>query len=65
MTTYVAQQVWLTKLFGFDYEIEYKKGNDNLITNALSRISSKKLSDLTLYSIFTNIMEIIKKSWET
>jgi hypothetical protein len=31
------QQKWVTKLFGYDYEIIYKKGKDNVVVNALSR----------------------------
>jgi hypothetical protein len=31
------QQKWVTKLFGYDYEIIYKKGKDNVVADALSR----------------------------
>jgi hypothetical protein len=31
------QQKWMTKLFGYDYEIIYKKGKDNVVADALSR----------------------------
>jgi hypothetical protein len=61
--THEAQQVWLTKLLGFDYEIEYRKGKDNLAANALSGILSTELSALTLSSISTNIMEEIRQTW--
>jgi hypothetical protein len=30
------QQKWVTKLFGYDYEIIYKKGKDNVLADALS-----------------------------
>jgi hypothetical protein len=30
------QQKWVTKLFGYDYEIIYKKGKDNVVVDALS-----------------------------
>jgi hypothetical protein len=30
------QQKWVTKLFGYDYEIIYKKGKDNVVENTLS-----------------------------
>jgi hypothetical protein len=30
------QNKWLTKMLGYDYEIIYKKGKDNIIANALS-----------------------------
>lgn len=31
------QQMYLTKLMGYDYCIEYCSGNTNLLVNALSR----------------------------
>src|ERR1700677_5165369 len=31
------QQKWVTKLFGYDYEIIYKKSKDNVVAVALSR----------------------------
>jgi hypothetical protein len=30
------QQKWVTKLFGYDYEIIYKKGKENVVVDALS-----------------------------
>ena len=30
------QQKWVTKLFGYDYEIIYKKSKDNVVADALS-----------------------------
>ena len=31
----LEQQKWVTKLFGYDYEIIYKKGKDNVVVDAL------------------------------
>ena len=30
------QQKWVTKMFGYDYEIIYKKGKENVVVDALS-----------------------------
>jgi hypothetical protein len=32
----LEQQKWVTKLFGYDYEIIYNKGKDNVVVDALS-----------------------------
>ena len=31
------QQKWVTKMWGYDFEIIYRKGNQNLVADALSR----------------------------
>jgi hypothetical protein len=31
------QQKWVTKMLGYDYEIIYKKGKENVVVDALSR----------------------------
>ncbi|GJZ40265.1 suppressor of mec-8 and unc-52 protein homolog 1 [Tanacetum coccineum] len=42
---------WLPKLMGFDYEIQFKKGVENVSADALSRIQS----EAQLFSLFSNI----------
>lgn len=32
------QQKWVSKLLGFDYEIQYKRGAENLVVDALSKV---------------------------
>ena len=33
----LEQQKWVTKLFGCDYEIIYKKGKENVVPDAISK----------------------------
>lgn len=48
------QQKWVTKMQGYDFEIVYKKGKDNIVADALSR----KEEDATLCSIL-----LVVPSW--
>ncbi|KAL2235732.1 UNVERIFIED_CONTAM: Retrovirus-related Pol polyprotein from transposon, partial [Sesamum indicum] len=34
----VLQQRWVSKLLGLSYEVQYKKGNENRVADALSRV---------------------------
>nr|GEV76162.1 reverse transcriptase domain-containing protein [Tanacetum cinerariifolium] len=43
-----TQMKWLLKLIGFDYEIQFKKGVENVSTDALSRIQTTWVEDLEL-----------------
>ena len=33
----IAQEKWLVKLMGYNFTIDYKKGKDNVVADALSR----------------------------
>jgi hypothetical protein len=44
----LEQQKWVTKIFGYDYEIIYKKGKDNVVVDALSQ---KYEDDGSLFSL--------------
>jgi hypothetical protein len=37
------QQKWVEKMQGFDFEIIYKKGKDNVVANALSIIEEASI----------------------
>lgn len=58
------QQKWLSKLLGFNFEILYKKGVDNTVADALSRVSSSNMLQLTLSTISSDIWSLLKQSWE-
>jgi len=60
----LAQHLWLVKLLGYDYEIEYRKEKGNMVVDTFSRISSKELYALNVSTISTSIMKEIRRSWE-
>jgi len=57
------QQFWLSKLMGFSYEIQYKSGVENVVVDALLRISGSELLLLALSTIHLDMMSLIKKAW--
>lgn len=58
------QQKWLSKLLGFDYEINYKKGTENKVADAFSRVTNAELLQLVVTSIHSSLYETIQESWE-
>jgi hypothetical protein len=48
---------------GYDYDIEYKQGKENVPADALSRIPSKDLYVMTTSTISTSLMEEIRQSY--
>lgn len=62
--TYLFQNLWLTKLQGFDYEIKYRRGKENIVIDALSRVSSGEICIMVVSTLTTNIMEEVKGNWE-
>ena len=57
------QSKWLPRLMGFDYEICYKQGKDNVAADSLSRVSSAQLLSITISSLQTDLLDRIKGSW--
>lgn len=53
----MLQQKWLAKLLGLDYEIVYKKGQDNKVADALSRLP-ESTSDAQINSV-----SVVQLNW--
>nr|GEW94209.1 putative mitochondrial protein [Tanacetum cinerariifolium] len=57
------QKKWVSKLLGYNYEIQYKKGVENQVADALSRITSGDLLSIAVSSLNSNLLDLIKQSW--
>jgi hypothetical protein len=57
------QQKWVTKLFGYDYEIIYKKGKDNVVEDALSRKYEEEGSLFSLSFIVPDWLQAMRQEW--
>ncbi|GJY71154.1 putative mitochondrial protein [Tanacetum coccineum] len=61
-----SQMKWLPKLIGFDYEIMCKKGSENEVTDALSRVyTGGQLIQIVLSTVTTSLLPKIVESWST
>ncbi|KAJ0640342.1 putative nucleotidyltransferase, Ribonuclease H [Helianthus annuus] len=58
------QHSWLSKLMGYNYEIHYKKGVENVAADALSRLESSSVFTMVLSSFDPLLLSEIKKSWQ-
>ncbi|GJV48604.1 putative mitochondrial protein, partial [Tanacetum coccineum] len=60
------QSKWLPKLLGFDYEIEYKRGKENVIVDALSRVERQAELFALLSIVNSNeFMDAVTLVWST
>ncbi|GKA93365.1 reverse transcriptase, partial [Tanacetum coccineum] len=58
------QAKWLPKLLGFDFEISYKKGSENIVADALSRVEgSTELNSLILSTITSDLLQKVKDNY--
>lgn len=59
-----TQMKWLPKLMGYDYEIMYKKGSENVVVDALSRVrSGAELLQISVNTWSSVLYEEIKQAW--
>jgi hypothetical protein len=53
----------VTKLFGYDYEIIYKKGKGNVVVDALSRKYEDEGSFFSLSFIVPDWLQVVRREW--
>jgi hypothetical protein len=59
----LEQQKWVTKLFGYDYEIIYKKGKQNVVADALSCKYEDEGSLFSLSFIVPDWLQVVREEW--
>ena len=57
------QQKWVTNLFGYNYEIIYKKGKYNVVVDTLSRKYEDEGSLFSLSFIVPDWLQAIHREW--
>jgi hypothetical protein len=57
------QQKWVTKIFGYDYEIIYNKGKYNVVVDALSQKYEDEGSLFSLSFIVLDWLQAVCQEW--
>ena len=58
-----SQHVWLAQLMAYDFDIIYKKGNENGAADALSRVPVAEICCLALSSVSLDLNQRILDSY--
>jgi hypothetical protein len=58
-----VQQKWVTKLFGYDYDIIYKKGKENVVVDPLSQKYEEYGSLFSLSFIVRDCLQDVLQEW--
>jgi hypothetical protein len=58
-----TQQKWVTKIFGYDYEIIYKKGKENVVVDALFWKYEEDGSLFSLSFIVPDWLQVVHQKW--
>ena len=59
------QQKWLVKLMEFDFTIEYRRGKENVVANALSRKDVVECKGLITLQLQSELIQEVQQSWIT
>jgi hypothetical protein len=59
----LEQQKWVTKLFGYDYEIIYKKGKENVVLDSLSHKYEDEGPLFSLSFIVPDWLQAVRQEW--
>ncbi|KAL4367918.1 hypothetical protein GQ457_05G016100 [Hibiscus cannabinus] len=60
-----SQQKWVVKMMGYDYEVQYRKGINNIVADVLSRKPAVvECNSLTVSKVSTEVMARVEKTWQ-
>lgn len=59
------QHMWLSKLMGYTFEIQYKQGKENVAADALSRVTGSQLLQITLSQPHHSFNDSLRLLWST